>query len=63
VLQPLKEFAGTASPRPDPYIQAQVEEFICGEHLRGRSLPELAEPTDRSHSAVRNILNKHGVLR
>ena len=33
------------------------------EYAAGRSLRELAELTDRSHSAVRNILDKHGIGR
>lgn len=37
--------------------------FIVAAYADGRSLRELAELTDRSHSAVRNILAKHGVLR
>ncbi|QNG37427.1 helix-turn-helix domain-containing protein [Geodermatophilaceae bacterium NBWT11] len=61
--QPLCEFAGTAAPRPDPAVQARVEAFILAAYAEGRSLRELAELTDRSHSAVRNILSKHGVLR
>ena len=50
------EFAGTASPRPDPVGQARVEAFIVEQYNAGRSLRELAELTDRSFSAVRNIL-------
>ena len=55
--------AGTASPRPDPGVQAQVERFILWECAAGRSLRELAELTVRSFSAVRNILDRHGVRR
>src|SRR5687768_11382194 len=62
-LQPLPEFAGTASSRPDPAVQARVEAFIVEQYLAGRSLRELSELTDRSFSAVRNILGKHGVRR
>ncbi len=60
---PLPEFAGTASPRPEPALQAQVVAFIVQQYAAGRSLSELAELTDRSHSAVRNILSKQGQLR
>ncbi|ADB74230.1 helix-turn-helix domain-containing protein [Geodermatophilus obscurus] len=62
-LRPLPEFAGTAAPRPDPAVQARVERFVLDGYAGGRSLHELAELTDRSHSAVRNILDKHGVRR
>jgi hypothetical protein len=62
-LRPLPEFAGTASPRPDPATQARVEAFIIEQYDAGRSLRELAELTDRSFSAVRNILTRHGVRR
>jgi hypothetical protein len=59
----LPEFAGTASPRPDPAVQARVEAFIVTNYAAGRSLRELAELTDRSFSAVRNILTRHDVHR
>jgi hypothetical protein len=62
-LDPLPEFAGTASPRPDPGVQQRVERYIVKSYEAGRSLRELAELTDRSFSAVRNILDKHGVRR
>jgi hypothetical protein len=62
-LQPLSRVAGTASPRPDPAVQGRVEASIVEKYAAGRSLPELAELTDRSFSAVRNILARHGVHR
>ena len=62
-LRPLPEFAGNASPRPDPQVQARVEAFIVEQYAAGRSLRQLAELTDRSFSAVRNILNRRGVHR
>ena len=62
-LRPLREFAGTAVSRPDPAVQARVEAFVLEQYAGGRSLREIAELTDRSHSAVRNILDKHGVRR
>jgi hypothetical protein len=40
-----------------------VEASIVEKYAAGRSLPELAELTDRSFSAVRNILARHGVHR
>jgi hypothetical protein len=54
---------GTASPRPDPAVQARVEEFIVEQYEAGRSLRQLAELTDRSFSAVRNILTRRCVHR
>jgi hypothetical protein len=57
------EYRGSASPRPDVVVQARVERFIVEQYTAGRSLRELAELTDRSFSAVRNILDKHGVRR
>jgi hypothetical protein len=62
-LKPLPKFRGTARSRPDPAVQARVERFILDHYAAGRSLRELAELTDRSFSAVRNILEKHGVRR
>jgi hypothetical protein len=62
-LRPLPEFAGTAHSRPDPAVQARVERFVLDQYAAGRSLRVLAELTDRSFSAVRNILDKHGVRR
>jgi hypothetical protein len=62
-LQPLPEFVGTAVPRPDPQVQARVERLVLEQYAAGRSLREIAELTDRSFSAVRNILDKHGVRR
>ena len=44
-------------------MQARVEAFVLEQYAGGRSLREIAELTDRSHSAVRNILDKHGVRR
>ena len=44
-------------------MQGRVEASIVEKYAAGRSLPELAELTDRSFSAVRNILARHGVHR
>ncbi|WP_369137393.1 helix-turn-helix domain-containing protein [Modestobacter versicolor] len=63
LLRPLPEFAGTASPQPDRAVQARVERFVLEQYAEGRSLRELAELTDRSFSAVRKILDKHGIKR
>jgi hypothetical protein len=57
------EFSETASPRPDPTVQARVEALVVKQYTAGRSLRQLAELTDRSFSAARNILSKHGVHR
>ena len=62
-LRPLPEFVGTAVPRPDPVVQARVERFVLEQYAAGRSLRQIAELTDRSVSAVRKILDKHGVHR
>ncbi|MQA35803.1 helix-turn-helix domain-containing protein [Modestobacter roseus] len=62
-LKPLPEFADTACSRPDADVQRRVEAFVRREYVAGRSLREIAELTDRSHSAVRNILQKHGLSR
>jgi hypothetical protein len=62
-LRPLPQFAGTASPRPDPAVQARVETFVVEQYLAGRSLREVSELTDRSFSAVRNNLGRRGVHR
>ena len=62
-LQPGREFDGTASPRPHPAVQARVERFVLEQYAAGWSLREIAELTDRSFSAVRNILGKRGVRR
>lgn len=62
-LQPLPEFVATNQSRPDRAVQSRVEGFVLREYAAGRSLREIAELTDRSHSAVRNILDKHGVHR
>jgi hypothetical protein len=62
-LRPRPAFAGTASPRPDPAVQARVELSIVEHHLAGRSLRELSELTNRSFSAIRNLLSRHGVYR
>ncbi len=44
-------------------MQGQVERFVVEQYASGRSLRELAELTDRSFSAVRRILDRHGMQR
>jgi hypothetical protein len=44
-------------------VQARVEAFTVEQYAAGRSLRQLAELTDRSFSAVRNILYRRGVHR
>jgi hypothetical protein len=56
-LRALPEFAGTAKSRPNPSVQPRVEAFALAQYAAGRSLCEIAELTDRSFSAVGNILN------
>jgi hypothetical protein len=60
-LRPLPEFAGTAV--PGARASAALIAFVVAEYLGGRSLRQLAELTDRSHGAVRNILQRAGVYR
>jgi hypothetical protein len=62
-LRPLPEFRDSASPRPDPAVQARVEAFIVEQYQAGQSLRQLAELTDRSFSAVRNIPTRRRVQR
>ncbi|MGY1829049.1 helix-turn-helix domain-containing protein [Geodermatophilus sp. SYSU D01180] len=40
-----------------------MERYVVDQYAAGRSLRELAELTDRSFSAVRKILDRHGVRR
>ncbi len=44
-------------------MQTRVEAFVLEQYAAGRSLRELAELTDRSFSAVRNILDRHAIHR
>jgi hypothetical protein len=62
-LRPLPEFEGSNKSRPDPAMERQVEAFVLAQYAAGRSAPEIAEPTDRSFSAVRNIRGMHGTHR
>jgi DNA-binding NarL/FixJ family response regulator len=57
------EFVGSNKSRPDPVVQRRVEGFVLTRYAEGKSLREIAELTDRSYSAVRNMLDKHGVRR
>jgi hypothetical protein len=61
ILRTLPEFAGTAV--SGARASAALIAFVVAEYLGGRSLRELAEPTGRSHGAVRNILQRTGVYR
>ncbi|MDP9458691.1 MAG: helix-turn-helix domain-containing protein [Actinomycetota bacterium] len=44
-------------------MEARVEAFIVEQYAAGRSLRELSELTDRSFSAVRNVLDRRGIRR
>jgi hypothetical protein len=44
-------------------VQTRVEAFIVDQYAAGRSLRGIAELTHRPFSPVRNILNKHGIMR
>lgn len=60
-LRPLPQFAGTATSRPSPELLERLVAFVLAEYAAGRSLREIAGLTDRSFSAVRNILASRGV--
>jgi hypothetical protein len=64
-LRPLPAFAGTAriGTVPSRRLQAQLEVFVLTEYAAGRSLRQIAELIDRSPTAVRRVLDKHGVSR
>ena len=65
LLRPLPAFAGTARTGtvPSQRLQAQLEAFVLAEYAAGRSLRQIAELIDRSPTAVRRVLDKHGVSR
>ncbi len=60
-LEPLPEFVGTA--RPGLCAPPGLVEFVLTAYGAGRSLREIAELTDRTYGAVRNILDRAGVAR
>ena len=62
-LRSLPAFAGTARSGtvPSQRLQAQLEAFVLTEYAAGRSLRQIAELVDRSPTAVRRVLDKHGV--
>lgn len=62
-LRPLPEFRGTATPRPSPQLRDRLVAFVLAQYAAGHSLREIAELTDRSYSAIRNILQRNGVRR
>jgi hypothetical protein len=63
-LRPRPEFKGTATPgRPAPDAHQRVVDYVLAEYAAGRSLRQIAELTDRSFSAVRNILHRAGIHR
>ncbi|WP_346619629.1 helix-turn-helix domain containing protein [Blastococcus montanus] len=62
-LRPLPEFAGTASPRPDQAVQARVEGFTSSSTQPGEACANSPNWPTGLFSAVRNILDKHGVRR
>ncbi len=49
--------------RPTPELQERLAVFVLAAYAEGRSLREIAELTDRSFSAIRNLLERHGVHR
>jgi hypothetical protein len=44
-------------------MQAELEAFIVAQYRAGRSLREIGELVDRSQTAIRRALDKHGVRR
>jgi hypothetical protein len=64
-LRPLPEFDGTARSGTTAAggIQDRLERFVIEQYAAGRSLREIAELIDRSQTAVRRVLDKHGVRR
>ncbi len=64
-LRPLPAFAATARTGtvPDRRLQARLEAFVLAEYAAGRSLRQIAELIDRSPTAVRRVLDKHGAPR
>ncbi len=64
-LRPEPEFAGTARSGTVAArdVQTRLEQFIAQQYTAGRSLRETAELVDRSQTAVRRVLDKHGIRR
>ncbi|SOC49474.1 hypothetical protein SAMN05660748_2201 [Blastococcus aggregatus] len=64
-LRPLPAFAGSARSGTvsSQRLQGQLEAFVLAEYAVGRSLRQIAELIDRSPTAVRRVLDKHGVSR
>lgn len=64
-LRPLPAFAGTARSGtvPGQGLQARLESFVLAQYAAGRSLRQIAELIDRSPTAIRRMLDKHGVPR
>jgi hypothetical protein len=44
-------------------VQARLEAFVVAQYHAGRSLREIADLVDRSQTAIRRVLDKHGVRR
>jgi predicted transcriptional regulator len=57
----LPEFVGQN--RSGVAASPELIAFVADQYASGRSLREIAELTDRTHSAVRNILDRAGVPR
>lgn len=64
-LQPLPEFVGTARTGTVPGLELQVrlETFVVEQYRAGWSLRGIGKLVDRSQTAVRRVLDKHGVPR
>jgi len=61
-LEPLPWFAGSTRTGDSAENQADLETFIIEQYRAGRSLRKIAELVDRSQTAVRRALDKHGVI-
>ncbi len=59
-LQPLPQFRGTVTTRPSRELRERLDTFVLEHYTAGRSLRQIAELTDRSHSSNRYILQRHG---
>ena len=60
-LEPDSRWAGRT--RAGARAEAELVAYVVEQYAAGRSLRQIAELTDRTHSAVRNILERAGAPR